>query len=125
MKRGGAFAPPLFALWARMTYRPYPECHYPPAMDCKCGCGHKVTGRRVFVDKEHQLEWMVAGGAKELNALVPIEAKSKGGRTAARNSVQDGRWAQARQLGPKRAMEIAAAFRQRTVNRPTEPPSYR
>ena len=23
---------------------------------CKCGCGQPVTGRRSFVDKEHQLQ---------------------------------------------------------------------
>jgi hypothetical protein len=30
---------------------------------CRCGCGDPVKGRRVFVNKEHQLAWMLRGGA--------------------------------------------------------------
>jgi hypothetical protein len=37
----------------------------------------------VFVDREHQLDWMSAGGAREMNARTPLEARRRGGQTQA------------------------------------------
>jgi hypothetical protein len=82
-------------------------------MDCKCGCGEPVTGKRVFVNKEHQLAWMTAGGAREMNALQPIEAKAAGGRTTGREAHRSGRLADAARKGGARSREIATQFRQR------------
>ena len=36
---------------------------------CQCGCGEAVNEERSFVNKEHQLRWMTAGGAKELGRV--------------------------------------------------------
>ena len=58
---------------------------------CKCGCGQVVKGRRVFVNKEHQLAWMVAGGAREMNALLPDEARARGGHVAGTIAFNSGR----------------------------------
>lgn len=82
-------------------------------MTCKCGCGEPVKGRRVFVDKEHQLRWMLAGGAREMNALQPIEAKQAGGQTAGTYSRDSGRLAEAGLKGAQRSHEIAEEFRDR------------
>jgi hypothetical protein len=54
---------------------------------CNCGCGQVVRGKRVFVNKEHQLIWMASGGAKELNAMMPDEATVQGAGTIAAKSV--------------------------------------
>lgn len=78
---------------------------------CKCGCGETVTGRRVFVNKEHQLRWMMDGGAREIGALQPLEAKRDGGRTAGRDAAESGRLAEAGLKGAERARQIAVAFR--------------
>lgn len=64
-------------------------------MKCKCGCGQDVRRGRVFVDKEHQLTWMHAGGAREIAALQPIEDKQRGGRIAGERAAQSGRLADA------------------------------
>ncbi len=85
-------------------------------MECRCGCETPVVGRRVFVNKEHQLAWMVAGGAREIGALQPIEAKRLGGQVAGRAGAESGSLAAAGLKGAKRAHEIAQEFRQRTHN---------
>ena len=79
---------------------------------CKCGCGQEVRGKRVFVDKEHQLDWMLKGGASQLNALQPLEAKADGGRITGKQAAESGRLLEASQKGAVRAREIAEAFRQ-------------
>jgi hypothetical protein len=79
---------------------------------CRCGCGRSVNGRRVFVNKEHQLEWMVNGGARELNSLQPLEAKVRGGQVAGEHAAASGRLADASQKGAAKAHEIAERFRQ-------------
>lgn len=80
-------------------------------MDCKCGCGQPVKRNRAFVNKEHQLEWMSAGGAKEIGALQPIESKRLGGQIAGTRMARSGALAQAGRKGAARAREIAAEWR--------------
>ncbi len=46
--------------------------------DCKCGCGQAVKSGRKFINLEHQMEWMLAGGASQLNALQSVEGKQAG-----------------------------------------------
>lgn len=78
---------------------------------CKCGCGQTVKGKRVFVNKEHQLRWMSNGGARELNALQPLEAKERGGQVAGSQAAANGRLVEASKKGAARAREIAERFR--------------
>ena len=78
---------------------------------CKCGCGTPINGKRVFLDKEHHLAWMHAGGAAELAALLPDEARCRGGKTAGNKAVASGHLREAARLGGKRVHEIAAACR--------------
>jgi hypothetical protein len=78
---------------------------------CKCGCGTPVPRRRVFLDKEHQLAWMDAGGAAQLNALQPVEAKKRGGRTAGTDAVLSGRLTEAGLRGAETARVVAARRR--------------
>lgn len=82
-------------------------------MDCKCGCGQHISGRRVFVNKEHQLDWMLAGGAREIGALEPPEARRRGGEVAGRQASESGRLADAGLKGAERAREIAVEYRRR------------
>jgi len=60
---------------------------------------------------EHQLEWMIAGGAREMNALQPIEAKEKGGSVAGKQAAETGRLREASLKGAARLREIAARYR--------------
>jgi hypothetical protein len=78
---------------------------------CKCGCGEQIKGNRVFVNKEHQLAWLNAGGARELNAMLPEEVRVRGGKTAGRISVESGHLHEARPLSVIRVREITAKFR--------------
>ena len=78
---------------------------------CKCGCGSTVKSGRAFVDKEHQLDWMNAGGAREMNALQPLEAKIKGGSVAGQEASASGRLRQASLQGAARSREIAEQYR--------------
>lgn len=80
---------------------------------CKCGCGEHAPSGRVFINKEHQLDWMNAGGASELNALLPTEVRQAGGSTAGKLSHESGRLAQAAKKGGQRSREIAAEWRDR------------
>jgi len=80
---------------------------------CKCGCGDQMRGKRVFVDKEHQLVWMHAGGARELNALLPDDMRVRGGKTAGRVSVDSGHLGEARSLSVARTREITEEFRRK------------
>jgi len=65
----------------------------------------------VFVNKVHQLDWMAAGGARKLNALVPIEAKRRGGRIAGPIAFESGTLARAAEKGARRARQIAERWR--------------
>lgn len=78
---------------------------------CKCGCGAPIKDRRVFLDKEHQLAWMQAGGAAELAALLSDDARRQGGKTAGNKAVASGHLREAARLGGNRVHEIAAACR--------------
>ncbi len=78
---------------------------------CKCGCGEMVKDKRVFVNKEHQLAWMYAGGARELNALMSDEARVLGGQIAGKHAAEFGRLKDASELGGQRACEIAETCR--------------
>lgn len=82
-------------------------------MDCRCGCGQPVGRRRVFVNKEHQLRWLAEGGARELNALQPIEAKALGGATSGKNAAASGRLDEIRPKAVEAVREITARFRSR------------
>jgi len=78
---------------------------------CQCGCGEAVKSGRVFANKEHQLKWMTNGGARELNALLPLEARVKGGETAGQDALASGRLLSAAQKGGARSREIAQNVR--------------
>lgn len=80
---------------------------------CKCGCGETVRGRRVFVNKEHQLAWMNRGGAKEMNALMSDEARALGGRISGAVAAKSGRLREASVKGGRRSREIAQEFRRK------------
>ena len=82
-------------------------------MDCRCGCGEAVRGRRAFVNKEHQLRWLSSGGARELNALQPIEAKALGGSTSGKKAAASGRLDEMRPKAVEAVREITARFRSR------------
>jgi hypothetical protein len=70
-----------------------------PSRPCRCGCGQMVSGKRVFVNKEHQLDWMEAGGAAEMGAL--------GGRVTFESGQLAGRGLK----GAQRAREISERWR--------------
>lgn len=80
---------------------------------CKCGCGEQIKGKRVFVNKEHQLAWMQAGGASELNAMLPDEVRVRGGKTAGRMSVESGHLDEARPLSVIKVREITEEVRKK------------
>lgn len=83
-------------------------------VECRCGCGQAVPkGKRAFVSKEHQLDWMAAGGARELNAQLPDEARRRGGAAAGQIVRESGKLAEAGRKGAARAAEIASDWRQR------------
>ena len=78
---------------------------------CKCGCGEPVKKGRVFVNKDHQLDWMYRGGAREMNILQPEEAKARGGKTSGRQAAESGRLLDAAMKGGATSREIAERFR--------------
>ena len=78
---------------------------------CKCGCGESVKGNRVFVNKEHQLTWMNAGGAGVLNALLPREVRVRSSKKAGRIAADSGRLLEAAQKGGAKSHEIAERMR--------------
>jgi general stress protein YciG len=84
---------------------------------CKCGCGQAVKSGRVFVNKEHQLDWMDRGGASEMNALLPVEVRQRGGHTTGVKAVESGRLLEAARKGGARSREIAARFRAKRERR--------
>jgi hypothetical protein len=90
---------------------------------CRCGCGAPIRGKRVFVDKAHQLAWMRAGGAGELNALLPQAVREAGGRTSGRLAAESGRLADASALGIARIREITAEVQGGPGSTPPSAPS--
>jgi hypothetical protein len=82
-----------------------------PLRECKCGCGQSVLRNRVFVDKQHQLHWLNAGGAAELNAMQPIEVKVRGGQTSGAAALKSGRLTEASRQGAAKVRDIAAELR--------------
>ena len=80
---------------------------------CRCGCGEPVKRGRVFLNKEHQLDWMVRGGARQLNALLPLEARVKGGEIAGQHAASSGRLLEAAYKGGAISHQIAEEFRAR------------
>lgn len=84
---------------------------------CKCGCGEPIAARRVFVNKVHQLQWMAAGGARELNAMLPDEVRVRGGQTVGRRLHASGQLKRSAEKGGARSREIAAEL-QRTRTSP-------
>ena len=79
---------------------------------CTCGCGETVRKNRTFVNKEHQLAWMVAGGASEMNALLPDEVRVRGGQTTGRQPADSGRLREAGLNGAEASKENAQRFRE-------------
>lgn len=65
----------------------------------------------MFVDKQHQLRWLLNGGASEMNALQPLAAKVQGGATSGRKASESGRLLEAAALGGAKAHRMAAEFR--------------
>src|SRR5688572_24353929 len=63
---------------------------------CRCSCGAVVSRGRSFVDNVHQLRWMAAGGAREMNALLPHEVRQRGGHTSGTRAAESGRHRQSR-----------------------------
>jgi hypothetical protein len=64
-------------------------------MECRCGCGQQVPkGNKAFVDRMHQYDWLAAGGAAEIGALEPLEARQEGGRIAGKIAKTSGRLAE-------------------------------
>jgi hypothetical protein len=82
-------------------------------MVCRCGCGQPIKRGRVFVNKLHQLDWMASGGAREIGALQPLEAKAEGGRVAGAIALKSGRLREAGIKGGARARKIAEQWRAR------------
>lgn len=80
------------------------------AISCKCGCGEPVKKGRVFVNKEHQLAWMIDGGASQMNALMPDEARVLGGKITGTHAAESGRLREAGLKGAARSREIAERF---------------
>lgn len=78
-----------------------------PPRTCRCGCGTSVKPARKFVDKQHQLSWMRAGGASEMNKLQPVEAKRRGGAVAGRHAAETGQLASAGLVGAERSRRIS------------------
>lgn len=74
--------------------------------DCLCGCGTLTRGRRVFVDKAHQLAWMRAGGARQIGALQPPEARQRGGQVGGQLAADSGRLVAASALGIARIRAV-------------------
>lgn len=85
---------------------------------CKCGCGETVGKGRTFVNKEHHLEWMVSGGAREMNALLPDEVRIRGGQTSGRRAQESGRLLEADKKGAEASKEITRRFRERHASSP-------
>lgn len=79
---------------------------------CRCGFGAVVRKGRVFLNKEHQIRWLNAGGAAELNALLPAEVRVRGGRTAGVADLESGRLAKASKLGAAKVQAIARRVRE-------------
>jgi len=65
------------------------------------------------VDKEHQLDWMLAGGARDIGAMQPPDARAEGGRTAGRQRAMSGDLLEAGRKGAERARAIAEEWRAR------------
>jgi hypothetical protein len=72
-----------------------------------------VPAKRTFLSKEHQLAWMYAGGAREMNALLPTEVRERGGHTAGTQAHRSGRLRRASAKGAKRSKQIARDVRKR------------
>jgi hypothetical protein len=94
-------------------------------VDCRCGCGEQLPAGRSFVDKRHQLRWLGKGGAREIGALAPAEARRRGGRAGGRSAVASGRLLAAARRGGERTREIAEEMRQEPERRPTWGPFRR
>jgi hypothetical protein len=71
-----------------------------------------VKRGRIFVNKEHQLDWMLNGDASKMNALQPLEAKIKGGTVSGTAAAESGRLKEAGELEAQRSREIAQHFRE-------------
>jgi hypothetical protein len=105
--RGRLDTSPRLKPWPHTTRR----SRLPRVTTCKCGCGEPIKRGRTFVNREHQLDWMFAGGASQMNAMQPIEGKIRGGATSGQQAVESGRLLEAAKKGGKQAREFAAEYR--------------
>jgi hypothetical protein len=60
---------------------------------------------------------MSSGGAAELNAMQPLEAKVRGGATAGKLSFANGHLVEASKKGADRARQIAKQFREKSSDK--------
>lgn len=83
-------------------------------MECMCGCGQQVPkGNKSFVNRMHQWEWMEAGGAAQIGALQPLEAKQDGGRRAGAQARDSGRLADMAEKGREQQARMYEEWKQR------------
>ncbi len=75
------------------------------------------------MNREHQLDWMFAGGASQMNAMQPIAAKIKGGATSGQQAAESGRLTEAAQRAGEQARKFAAEYRTRRGLEPTTTPT--
>lgn len=83
-------------------------------MECRCGrcdCGAVVKSKRVFVNKEHRLAWMVTGGAREIDAFQPVGSKRVDSQIAGRAGVESDPLTRAGLKGAQRSREISDGLR--------------
>jgi hypothetical protein len=79
---------------------------------CKCGCGEAVKPpNKAYVNKEHQIDHLLAGEAARLNEMQPTDAKRRGGATSGAASAESGRLAEAGIKGALAAKRIADRMR--------------
>lgn len=65
------------------------------------------------MNKEHQITWMLAGGGREMNALLPVEVRQRAGHRIGLLMHQSGQLREAGAKGAVRSKEIAAEVRAR------------
>ena len=88
-----------------------PNCGYSAGVKCRCGCGEEARPGRAFVDKRHQVQWLRQGGAREIGALAPLEARRRGGIVGGQKAVESGQLREAGRRGGQRSREIAEEIR--------------
>lgn len=83
---------------------------------CRSGCGGPVRKGRSFVNKKHQLNWMLRGGAREMNSLLPDEPRVKGGTVAGQQAAASARLVDAAQKGGAASRKIGERVRAKRLS---------